>query len=386
MKSRGTVFTLGNRDSVVSAAGLEQDIIVPHTASKDGTKYSFEVLFRSQQYALMDNGCREFIFITDFFMVKETDALKLFNTVFGKALQHVQKEVCGVVMGCYDSIALFICVHLIHQYRLLCHKRAVPALDNHWDQLLKMIWPRFEYVVRLNIQSIQECDPSKMSNVDKRPHYITRRYAEFSGAVMVLQERFPVEGVDALLFRLQDEVEQVILKMAAVFNGRKDQLIFLINNYDMMFSVLSEKTREDSRECERLKELLSHRTSEYIEEVLAPYFGGVLTLVREVEHLIQTNTSTNLKSYEHKIGPLSKNFNSTWRKSIESLNNEVMQCFSNFRTGTLVLQRALETLITAHHSFNRILSHASFAHLNLKTDIVNSHHLIVEAKKYKPTF
>lgn len=53
-----------------------------------------------------------------------------------------QKEVCGVVMGCYDSIALYLCAHLIHQYRLLCHKRAVPALDNHWEQLLHMIWPR----------------------------------------------------------------------------------------------------------------------------------------------------------------------------------------------------------------------------------------------------
>ncbi|MPC61739.1 Vacuolar protein sorting-associated protein 52 [Portunus trituberculatus] len=74
-------------------------------------------------------------------------------------------------MGCYDSIALYLCVHLIHQYRLLCHKRAVPALDNHWEQLLHMIWPRFEYVVKMNIQSIQACDPSKMAALDMRPHY-----------------------------------------------------------------------------------------------------------------------------------------------------------------------------------------------------------------------
>lgn len=68
---------------------------------------------------------------------------------------------------------------------------------------------------------------------------ITRRYAEFSGAVMVLHEKFPLEGVDSLMLQLQDEVEKVILKMAAVFHNRKDQLIFLINNYDMMLSVLS---------------------------------------------------------------------------------------------------------------------------------------------------
>lgn len=71
------------------------------------------------------------------------------------------------------------------------------------------------------------------------PVQITRRYAEFSGAVMVLHEKFPLEGVDGLMLQLQDEVEKVILKMAAVFHNRKDQLIFLINNYDMMLSVLS---------------------------------------------------------------------------------------------------------------------------------------------------
>ncbi|CAL4179189.1 unnamed protein product, partial [Meganyctiphanes norvegica] len=215
---------------------------------------------------------------------------------------------------------------------------------------------------------------------------ISRRYAEFSGAVMVLHDKFPCEGVDGLMLQLQDEVEKVILKMAAVFQQRKDQLIFLINNYDMMLTILSEKTREDSRECERLKELLAGRTSEYIEEVLAPHFGGMLTFVRETDHLIANNNIQALKEYEKKVVPLVRLFSQTWRKSVEKLHNEVMQCFSNFRTGTLVLQRALEALITAHHTFNRVLAHQAFAHLNIKQDIVNSHHLIVEAKKYKPTF
>ena len=90
--------------------------------------------------------------------------------------------------------------------------------------------------------------------------------------------------------------------------------------------------------------------------------------------------------FSEQVIPLVRSFSATWRKSVEKLNNEVMQCFTNFRTGTVVLQRALEALITAHHSFNRVIGHQIFSHLNIKADIVNSHHLIVEAKKYKPTF
>lgn len=33
-------------------------------------------------------------------------------------------------------------------------------------------------------------------------------------------------------------MENFVLKMAAEFPSRRDQLIFLINNYDMMLSVL----------------------------------------------------------------------------------------------------------------------------------------------------
>ncbi len=45
--------------------------------------------------------------------------------------------------------------------------------------------------------------------------------------------------MDRHLSSLQVEVENFVLRMAAEFPHRKEQLIFLINNYDMMLSVLS---------------------------------------------------------------------------------------------------------------------------------------------------
>ena len=105
---------------------------------------------------------------------------------------------------------------------------------------------------------------------------ITRRYAEFSAAIVSLNESFPDEKVRIIKFNsltvtsflilfctlgekfpvvissinqfffkvnkvlaaLQVEVENFILRMAAEFPLRKEQLIFLINNYDMMLAVL----------------------------------------------------------------------------------------------------------------------------------------------------
>lgn len=53
----------------------------------------------------------------------------------------------------------------------MCHKRCVPALDKYWDSLQSVIWPRFEHVFRMNIQSIHECDPTKF-NKELGPHYV----------------------------------------------------------------------------------------------------------------------------------------------------------------------------------------------------------------------
>lgn len=49
-------------------------------------QYPYETLFRSQHFALLDNGCREFLFLCDFFMVTGNSALDLFNCIMGKTL------------------------------------------------------------------------------------------------------------------------------------------------------------------------------------------------------------------------------------------------------------------------------------------------------------
>ena len=67
---------------------------------------------------------------------------------------------------------------------------------------------------------------------------VTRHYAEFSAALVSINQSHPDDQVDQCLSSLQGEVENFILRMAMEFPQRREQLIFLINNYDMMLSVL----------------------------------------------------------------------------------------------------------------------------------------------------
>uniref|UniRef100_A0A8C9WHG1 Vacuolar protein sorting-associated protein 52 homolog n=1 Tax=Scleropages formosus TaxID=113540 RepID=A0A8C9WHG1_SCLFO len=387
LKSRNTIFTLGQRGAVLSPAELEGPILIPHTAQRGDCRYPYETLFRSQHYALLDNGCREFLFISDFFMVAGNSALDLFNCIMGKTLSMFLKSMSTYVSDCYDSIAIFLCIHIILRFKAITAKRNIPALDNrYWEAVLELLWPRFELILEMNIQSIRDTDPQKLGVLDTRPHYITRRYAEFSSAIVSINQTFPNERTNALLGQLQVEVENFVLKMAAEFPSRKDQLIFLINNYDMMLSVLMERAADDSKEVEGFQQLLLARTQEFIEEILSPPFGGMIAFVKESEALMEKGQLDRLKNDEARITQLVRGFSSTWKQSVEALSQDVMRSFTNFKNGTSIIQGALTQLIQYYHGFHKVLSQPTFRSLAVRSELINLHHLMVEVKKHKPNF
>ncbi|XP_076862409.1 vacuolar protein sorting-associated protein 52 homolog [Brachyhypopomus gauderio] len=386
LKSRNTIFTLGQRGAVLSPAELEGPILIPHAAQRGDCRYPYETLFRSQHYALLDNGCREFLFLVDFFMVTGNSALDLFNNVMGRTLNMFLKNMSTYVCDCYDSIAVFLCIHIILRFKAITAKRNIPALDKYWEAVLEMLWPRFELILEMNIQSIRNTDPQKLGVLDTRPHYITRRYAEFSSAIVSINQTFPNERTNALLGQLQIEVENFVLRMAAEFPSRRDQLIFLINNYDMMLGVLMERAADDSKEVEGFQQLLLARTQEFIEEILAPPFGGMISFVKESEALMEKGQLDKLKNDEVRITQLVRGFSTSWKQAVEALSQDVMRSFTNFKNGTSIIQGALTQLIQYYHGFHKILSQPTFRSLAVRSELINLHHLMVEVKKHKPNF
>lgn len=144
---------------------------------------------------------------------------------------------------------------------------------------------------------------------------------------MGISEHFPNELVSRLLLELQNEVECFILRMAAIFPTRKDQLIYLINNYDLVLGVLMEHTRDNSKEAEAFREQLNSRSAEYVEEILAPHFGGIIQFVKECEHFFEKEQMDELRKQERRSLALVASFSANWKKSLEELNR---RCFSHF--------------------------------------------------------
>ncbi|XP_012226650.2 vacuolar protein sorting-associated protein 52 homolog [Linepithema humile] len=377
LKHKGTVFSINTRGEVLSQ--LEAPIIVPHPASASKTRYYYEALFRSEQYAVADNACREYLFLTEFFKVYNTQALDIFYQVLGKTLNLMKKNLESFVDDCYDTIALFLCLNLVMHYKLACHKKAVPALDKYWDSLISIIMPRFKYVFRLNIDSVRNCDPSKF-NKETGPHYITRRYAEFSAAMISVVKGFPCEEATQLLAELREAVQCFLLRMAAIFSNRMQQLVFLINNYDLILGVLMERTRDNSKEAESFREQLNARSSEFVEEVLSPHFGAIIQLVKESENLIEKGQVDDLKRQEEKALSLVKSFTKNWKQALEEIHREVSHSFPSLILGGALVQRAMTQLVEYYNRFHKILPP------NVRPQLTNIHHIMIEIKKYKTNY
>lgn len=385
MRNRSTVFTLGNRLMTI-ANEIDSSIIIPHASSKSEQKYTLENIFRSEQFALLDNSSNELLFLSDFFMAKDKLLIDLFLSVLGKTFSLFHKNVETLANGSYDAIGIFLCISIIQRFELIAKQRNCFPILTYYENILDILWVRFETIMKSHLFSISEIDTHKLQSLDIRPHYITRRYAEFSNSLLNINEILPNPKLNPILTQLQIEVQNFILRLASEFSQRKDQLISLINNYDLMLSVIAERIKEENREAQGLKELLNFRINDYVEEVLMPYFGNLICFVKECEIIIEKDQPNLLKPYENHVNPLIKGFSNDWKKSLELINQEIMRSFTNFKNGQTILQATLTQLIQYYHRFHKIMSHNSFKHLSARTEMLSIHHLMVEIKKHKPTF
>jgi len=372
LSNKGTVFTLGGRAKILSEEFLESAVIIPHAEKKTEAQYHYEALFRSFNYALLDNCCREYLFIKDFFLMENTAADKLFKKIMSKTLQLVKAHLAEQVEKTNDSIALFICVHVIYRFQIICHKRNVPCLDDYWEFSIRMINPKIDKILYDNIDSINKIDISEL-DIDTRPHYVSRRYAEFAASFAFINDQFMSDSVDMIMTEMQQTIEVCIQQMATCFPNRKSQLVFLINNYDVILSVLNEtNTQEICKEATIFSNQIRNRCAEYIELTLSPFIGEIMDIVNE-----KTGPAFTLKRVDIEV--ICKNFNLKWKSSIDKMNNEIMRSFTNFKNGTNLLQSCLNGLVQYYAKFLKIVQNEKALS---GIEMISVHQVMLEVKNF----
>ncbi|CAG8736788.1 6162_t:CDS:2, partial [Racocetra persica] len=289
-------------------------------------------------------------------------ARDIFAEIFDTTIKMGLNSTKQYVETTYDAIGILLCIRLNTQFALELQRRRVPALEGYTNQTNMLLWPRFQAIMDMQIESLRKAT-NKLIVKDVHPHHIARRYGEFSASILILNEDYNDPILSNNLLRLRNELEQFLEKMAKAFDEYKSSLIFLINNYDLIITILGETGgKAVEAEVNHFRELLNGQISGFVEEELQPYFGSLISFIKQI----------------------SSDFAATWRQSITSINTSVIQHFSNFKNGTSILHAVLGQLIIYYTKFCNILEERmNDGSVRIKHQPVGVQSVMVEIKKFR---
>ncbi|KAG5624529.1 hypothetical protein H5410_009747 [Solanum commersonii] len=377
LKNRSAVFALGERINILKE--IDEPPLIPHIAEASSKKYPYEVLFRSLHKLLMDTASSEYLFCDDFFGEQT-----MFHDIFAGPFSVIDEHFGTILPNSFDAIGLMLMIRIIHQHQLVMSRRRIPCLDSYLDKVNIALWPRFKMVFDLHLHSLRNANIRTLWEDDVHPHYVIRRYAEFSASLIHLNVEYKDGQLELNLERLRMAVDDLLVKLSQMFAKQKLQTVFLINNYDMIISVLKEAGPDGGKIQQHFEELLKNNTAIFVEELLLEHFNDLIKFVK-TRGSEDPSTGTERPITIAEVEPIVKDFASRWKAAIELMHNDVITSFSNFLCGMDILRAALTQLLLYYTRLSDCIKRINGGS-TLNKDLVSISSIMYEIRKYSRTF
>ncbi|KAJ1887737.1 Vacuolar protein sorting-associated protein 52 [Kickxella alabastrina] len=392
VRDKTNVFNLGSRAAILDSS--DSRALVLSIAGESADRYPFETLFRSYNLALADNATTEYEFIMQFFVspkarqkITGSDMARMvFNHIFEPSVRAGELFAKAYLETTYDALGVLLCVRIISQLAGDLQRRRVPVLDSYVNAMNMLLWPRFQAILDSHIESARRLAASHRSKpkVDTQPPAIVRRYAELAASLLRLNIGYNTHVVALSLARLRTEVQAYLTRVAESSADKHAALVYLINSYDLLLTVLYENGfGEREEEVSSWKREFGSTVLAFAESELEKHFGYLKLFVVEAEQQSDIGQVS-----ADGLGRVVAVFNGEWRAQIAAINSSIIQSFSNFRTGTEILHAVLGQLIiyyTRFHSlYDKLL--ARRAGSSGMPQPVGVQNVMVEIKKYRNNF
>ncbi|KAL2232864.1 UNVERIFIED_CONTAM: Vacuolar protein sorting-associated protein 52 A [Sesamum indicum] len=377
LKNRSAVFALGERINILKE--IDESALIPHIAEASSKKYPYEVLFRSLHKLLMDTAASEYLFCNEFFGEQS-----MFYDIFAGPFSVVDEHLNTILPNCFDAIGLMLMIRIIYQHQLIMSRRRIPCLDSYLDKVNISLWPRFKMVFDMHLNSLRNANVRTLWEDDVHPHYVMRRYAEFSASLIQLNVDYGDGQLELNLERLRMAIDDLLVKLAKLFQKPKLQTVFLINNYDMTIAVLKEAGPEGGKIQMYFEELLKSNTTIYVEELLVEHFSDLIKFVK-TRASEDPSSSSERPITVTEVERIVKDFASRWKAAIELMHNDVITSFSNFLCGMEILRAALTQLLLYYTRLSDCMKRIAGGSA-LNKDLVSISSIMYEIRKYSRTF
>nr|GMD22034.1 vacuolar protein sorting-associated protein 52 A-like isoform X1 [Ipomoea batatas] len=377
LKNRSAVFALGERINILKE--IEEPPLIPHIAEASSKKYPYEVLFRSLHKLLLDTASSEYLFCDNFFGEES-----IFYDIFAGPFAVIDEHFNLILPNSFDAIGLMLMIRIIHQHQLVMSRRRIPCLDSFLDKVNIALWPRFKMVFDLHLNSLRNANIRTLWEDDVHPHYVMRRYAEFTASLIHLNVEYGDGQLELNMERLRMAIDDLLVKLAKMFPKQKQQTVFLINNYDMTISVLKEAGPEGGKIQQHFEDLLKNNTAIFVEELLLEHFSDLIKFVK-TRGSEDPSSGSERPITAAEVEPIVKDFASRWKGAIELMHNDVITSFSNFLCGMDILRAALTQLLLYYTRLSDSLKRIAGG-TALNKDLVSISSIMYEIRKFSRTF
>lgn len=435
-------FALGNRSQIL--ASIDHPPIVFQSPDTESRKFTFEVLFRSISKLLMDTGAYEYLFCREFW---GDEASKVYHASFGPIVSFVQASLEASVAETYDPVGLLLAIRINRELALFLARRAIPALDDHFDAVNLLFWPRLKSILDAQLDSLSSLSVDALLNSgDISPSKVlplTSRYADLMASVLALHSDFLDGPLGTNIERMRYSVMNLLLTLSRGL-ARGKGAVFLIHNFSHVVSTLKDtaaanpsgvlnrtgadragtrdasataKTStmskagadsgkpmlvESQHEVEKsaihkvlgaagesllmaFEEALSKATALYVDARLMAGCPQLMSFVRRGD-LVASKIEKGeiVQGYgPEEAMPIAKDFTSRWERVVSVLEREISQDFGHSLAGRNVRQAAFSQLLLTWSRFLELLTRQGETGAEIARGSVSMAAVMYAVKQYR---
>lgn len=378
-----TQFALGDRLKVLH--DVEGPAIVLATAVDNGERFFYEQIHRSLGKMLSETCASEHMFCEHFF---GEGGGRMFNVFFQRIVGFLLEAVKAHTAPTRDALGVLLALKVNEAQRSSMQIRRIMDLSDFFIQVDILLKPTFKKLLDENIASVAEASTiisksgSKSEN-DCSPHIVTRRYAEFVSSLLAIA-RFGTPDNSTLegLRRMRSEFNGFLNTIARLFTRPKPRYVFLVNNADLILSMLKRHDVVSTEDHRFFAELQDVHTAAYVEHEVADHFPDIVSFVRQFERAVKAASSggsgKQRQASEERVKAVLRQFASNWRLGVQHMQDSVLREFPNYELGT-ELTKSLFSRLLAYHK--RCEAAINSTYPKLKNDVVTSTEIVYELRQ-----
>eukprot|EP00178_Gracilaria_changii_P002270 TRINITY_DN13351_c0_g1_i1.p2 TRINITY_DN13351_c0_g1~~TRINITY_DN13351_c0_g1_i1.p2 ORF type:complete len:686 (-),score=93.98 TRINITY_DN13351_c0_g1_i1:1893-3950(-) len=380
----GGVGQFALRDRLDVLHEVEGPAIVLATAADNKQRFYYEQIHRSLGKMLSEACASEHLFCKEFF--GESNG-RMFNSFFRKIVGFLLDAVKAHTAPTRDAIGVLLALKVNEAQKGFMQKRKIMYLSDFFIQVDILLKPKFKKLLDENVASVaQACATiSKQAyrgEIDTSPHIITRRFAEFSSSLLAIS-RFgtPDDSLLEGLRSLRTEYNGFLNTVSALFTRPRLRCVFLINNIDLILSMLRRHDVLDTDDYKFFEELQEVHSAAYVEHEVADHFPDVVQFVRQCEsgHRKTQQTGKGQRTVgDDRVKSILRQFAANWRLGVQHMQDAVMRDFPSFDIGTEIIRGLFAKLIAYH---KRCESAVGTYYPRLKSEIVTGTEIVYELRQ-----